>query len=100
MDWYWSESIVDKFDFFTAVVAKGHRRYFRSFTLLGLEFIFPLTQGGARFKSLALGYFLSGFQPCELGWCDVVQIAKVNTPICVGEPTAEFSGPTGRKRTL
>jgi hypothetical protein len=25
----------------------------------------PLTQGGARFTSLALGYYLSGFQPFQ-----------------------------------
>ena len=31
--------------------------------LTHFEFIFPVTQGGARFTSLALGYYLSGFQP-------------------------------------
>ena len=36
-----------------------------SFAPSGLEFILIRSQGGARFTSLALGYFLSGFQPFQ-----------------------------------
>jgi hypothetical protein len=36
-----------------------------------------LTQGGARFTSLALGYYLSGFQPCESAVISVNQRFKL-----------------------
>ena len=42
-----------------------HLQFFPDFLspFQGLNLFCSVTQGGARFTSLALGYFLSGFQP-------------------------------------